>query len=228
MKFTLCSSLIIAGLYSIPAFAQPRIETIPGQEISFGRVYKGTKVSRYITVKNAGTDTLLISDVSAQCGCTAAMMSKRRLAPAETGNLSVTFFTAGYEGRVTKHVYIDSNDSTNAELEIELTAEVVQSLRPDPPALTFNVSKPDSAYVSTITFTNTTSVSIRILSVKSDFKDLEITLFRHELMPGEQTELQGTLNPMKVGSYKGTLRLETNHAAQPTIELNVFEIYRPR
>ena len=208
--------------------AQPRITMVPGPEFSFGKVYKGTKAIHVLAIKNVGTDTLIISDVSAQCGCTATILSKSNLGPSESSNLSISFATAGYEGHVTKHVYIDSNDPETSELEIEFTADVVQSLRPDPPGITFNVSNADSTYTGELTLTNTTSELIKILSVTTSLEGLNVQLFKNELMPGEQTELQATFHPVKAGMFRSTIELKTNHSAQPKIQIDVFEIYRTR
>jgi hypothetical protein len=224
MKLISIGVLLFAIISAGCVLAQPRITIVPGSEFDFGRVYKGTKAKHSLLVKNTGTDTLNITDVSAQCGCTATLMSKRAIAPNESADLSITFNTAEYDGKVMKHVYVSSNDTSASDLEIEFTAYVVQSLTPDPAAVTFMVSKADSTYTSSLTLTNSTPDAIHILSVTSVFDGLQTRLFKNELMPGEQTEMQVSLRPQKIGSYKGTLQLRTDHAAQPVVEIDVLEI----
>src|ERR1041385_3351827 len=80
------------------ALAQPKIQAVGGTTYDFGDAYTGNKVDRLITVRNIGTDTLRITDVKAQCGCTAAMMTQKSIAPGDSGKLSISFNTSGYGG----------------------------------------------------------------------------------------------------------------------------------
>ena len=208
--------------------AQPKLKLVEGNKFDFGDVYKGSKAIQIMMVKNAGNDTLNISDITAQCGCTATMISQRKLAPSESGKLSITFNTGSYSGKVTKHVYVSSNDPKTPKDTIEFYANVISALSIVPEALSFNISKGDTAYVRTITLTNTNKQSIKILSIKTTFDQIKTTLMKNELMPGEQTELQAVLRPVKPGSYQGTIELKTDHPVQPNISINVFEWYNQK
>ena len=209
-------------LFTSGVVSQPKIKAVQGTTFSFGKVYKGTKPTQIMTIKNVGSDTLKI-DVSAQCGCTATMMSKQKLAPSDSGNLSISFNTVSYNGPVTKHVYLKSNDPQEPDLTIEFTANVVQSLNPDPDRISFMISKNDSTYSKVITLTNMAKESIKILSVKTEFPDLKVSLLKNQLMPGEQTELQAVLHVFRPISNQGTIELKTDHLTQPKIDIPVFE-----
>src|SRR5947207_6851631 len=111
------------------ALAQPKIQAPGGTTYDFGDAYTGNKVDRLITVRNAGTDTLRISEVKAQCGCTAAMMTQKSIPPGDSGKLSISFNTSGYGGsRPTKQVYITSNDTSQPKLTITFNVNVVNVL----------------------------------------------------------------------------------------------------
>ena len=140
--------------------------------------------------------------------------------------MSITFNTTSYDGPVTKHVYLKSNDPEEPDLTIEFTATVVQSLYPDPNRISFNISKADSTYSKVITLTNMTKESIRILSVKTEFYQLKVSLLKNQLMPGEQTELQAVLHPYHAATYQGTIELKTDNLTQPKIDIPVFEWYK--
>ncbi len=220
--------LFLTIMSSTIIFAQPKLDIIPGVEFTMGTVYKGMSVTKELTIRNVGSDTLVVSDVSAQCGCTTTKLSRQKLAPKESENLSITFNSTGYDGPVTKHVYLDSNDPEDPEMEIEFKATVIQSLKPNPGMITFNVSRLDSSYAAEITLLNSTFQSIKILSIVTRFGGLNVSLFKNELMPGEQTVLQAILTPSREGSFQGSLVLKTDFSAQPSIDIGVFQLYKQR
>jgi hypothetical protein len=223
-RFILIASIFILTVMGL--FAQPRIQVVGGTTFNFGDVYSGTKVTHNAMLKNAGTDTLFIKDVTAQCGCTAAMTSKKILAPSDTGSISITFNTGSYTNKVTKHVYVTSNDTTTPKLTIEFSANVINVLTVSPNYLTFNIQKNDSTYVKSITLTNTSKSSVKILSVNSKVNGLKATLMKNQLMPGDQTELQAVFRPTKRETMDGIIELTTDHPNQSRIEIKVFGLPR--
>ena len=210
--------LSIAGLYG-----QPKIKAVPGTNIDFGDVYEGTKVERVVTIKNVGTDTLLISEVKAQCGCTATLMTEKKLAPSDSGKLSITFDTHNYGGqKAIKHVYVSSNDTSNAKYTIEFTANVLNVLDVAPKFLSFDSSKLESTYVKTVTISNPGKESLKILSVETKFDQMKVNLMKNQLMPGEQTQLQAVFHPTKSGTFQGSIDLTTNNPIKPKYEIKFF------
>ena len=224
----LTSALFItAVIFSTTAvFAQPKIKMVGGTSFSFGKVLKGSKPTQIMMLKNIGSDTLNVTEVSAQCGCTAAMISKQKVAPSDSGKLSISFNTAAYEGQVTKHVYVSSNDPSTPKVTIEFSANVIQAINANPSYITFNITKNDSTYSKTITLTNMTEQSVKILGVNPQLDHLEVSLLKNLLMPGEQTELQTIFRPSNKATTQGTIELKTDFAAQPSIEIRVFEWHK--
>ena len=53
----------------------PKIEVVGGSSFDFGAIHRGEKVTHVFTIKNVGSDTLFIRNVTATCGCTAAVVS---------------------------------------------------------------------------------------------------------------------------------------------------------
>ncbi len=204
--------------------AQPKLQTTP--TFSFGKVYKGSRPTQLVTVRNVGRDTLNIIDVSAQCGCTAAMISKQRIAPSDSGKLSITFNTAAYEGLVTKHVYVQTNDPSVPRMTIEFSANVIQSITMDPTYVSFNVTTLDTTCSKIIKLTNTSKQSIRIFSATSEMQGLRVSLLQNQLMPGEQTDLQLVYHPVGQTTVQGIINLKTDDPGQPDIEYRVFQFFK--
>ncbi|HUL45180.1 MAG TPA: DUF1573 domain-containing protein [Bacteroidota bacterium] len=214
LPFCLLFLLVTAG------FAQPKLKVLPEAIFDIGDYYQGQRAEKKLSVKNVGTDTLRISDVRAQCGCTATMMTDKILGPGKEGTLSITFDTHAYDGKVTKQVYITSNDASSPKTTIQFTANVMKVLTFTPDFVSFDQCKVDSTYTRLITITNpskTQSIKILSLDVKSD--QIKTSLFKNELMPGEQTQLQVTFRSDKAGTFSGSIELSTDHPLMPKFDL---------
>ena len=78
-------------------------------EHDFGKFIQGEKVSYILKFKNTGDAPLLISKVSASCGCTASKYPKEPVAPGEEARLEVTFDSSGQRGIQNKTITVLTN-----------------------------------------------------------------------------------------------------------------------
>ena len=213
--------LTILPLLAVSAFGQPKLKVLPEQTFDIGDYFKGQKAEHTLSVKNVGSDTLKISDVRAQCGCTATMLSDKILAPNQEGKLSITFDTHAYMGKVTKQVYLTSNDPASPRTTIQFTANVMEVLTVSPQMIVFDSAVAGRNMTKTVTLTNPSQkTAIKILSVDSNTGNVKATLMKMQLMPGEQTQLQAELMADKGGSYNGAITLKTDNPMSPTITIN--------
>lgn len=222
-KFSQFAVVVISIMFASNLVAQPKIEAVGGTSIELGDHYQGQKVERVVHIKNVGNDTLRIKEVKAQCGCTATLLSTKTLGPNAEGELSITFDTHNSSGRVTKQVYVSSNDTTNPKLTISFSANVLQVLTMAPPSFAFNDAKLDSTYTRTITITNPSKTDkVKILSMKSPTEAIKLSLMENVLMPGSQTQLQATFHATKSGTDRGAIELLTDHPAKPKFDITYF------
>ena len=97
--------------------------TFDEESFNFGFVPQGnTKLIHKFHLKNTGTDTLRITRVRPTCGCTAAPLEKKVLAPGEETYIKVIFRTRGYKRRTTKAVKVMSNDPNRPIVSLRFTA----------------------------------------------------------------------------------------------------------
>lgn len=212
--------LFALPLLAVSAFAQPKLKVLPEQTFDIGDYFKGQKAEHTLTVKNVGNDTLKITEVKTQCGCTATMMSDKVLAPSQEGKLSITFDTHAYMGKVTKQVYLTSNDPAAPRTTIQFTANVMEVLTVSPQMIVFDSAVAGHSMTKTVTLTNPSQkTAIKILSVDANSENMKATLMKMQLMPGEQTQLQAELNADKGGSYNGAIVLKTDNPMSPTISI---------
>jgi hypothetical protein len=186
-------------------------------------MYQGQKIGRTVTIMNIGKDTLKITGVKAQCGCTATLIDKKEIAPNDSAKLDLTFDSHSYLGKVTKQVYITSNDTSNAKITLQLTGNVIQVLKLTPPYFGFDNTKVDSEYVRIVTISNPSQEkTINITSVDTKLEHIKISLPKNTLLPGEQTQMEVRFKPVKTGSWQGVIDVTTDHPLQPKFEIRVY------
>jgi phage FluMu protein gp41 len=107
------------------ADATPRLALDP-ESWDFGRTLKNRVIEKQFTLKNVGDADLVIERISTTCGCAAALLSEKTLAPGKSAVLRVTFDTRDLEGQVERKVLLRTNDRSRDPLEIKLQATVVR------------------------------------------------------------------------------------------------------
>ncbi len=75
----------------------------------FGKVKDGEIVEKSFAFKNTGESPLVISNISASCGCTTPEWPKEPIAPGTESNIMVRFNTTGKPGPQNKTVTITAN-----------------------------------------------------------------------------------------------------------------------
>lgn len=90
----------------------------------FGKLIDGEIVTYSFKFKNVGKSDLIISNVSASCGCTATDYIKEPVKPDGEGYLKVTFNSAGKLGFQSKTVTVAANTQP-ANTVLTVTAKVV-------------------------------------------------------------------------------------------------------
>lgn len=97
---------------------------------NFGKTSEGKELSHTFVFINEGEGVLKIEKVTTSCGCAAALVSKKSYRPGEQGEIKVTFNTRGYEGEVSKYVYVESNDPKQQQKLLTVTAAIDVPPRP--------------------------------------------------------------------------------------------------
>ncbi|MDQ1150032.1 DUF1573 domain-containing protein [Sphingobacterium zeae] len=90
----------------------------------FGQVKEGAQVKHTFVLKNSGDAPVIISKVTASCGCTQPEFSKSPILPGGTSEIHVTFNSEGQVGKQQKIITIQSNAS-NGLTTVQLKGEVL-------------------------------------------------------------------------------------------------------
>jgi hypothetical protein len=101
----------------------PKIIVEPAT-FNFGSVLQNKELTKDFTIRNVGTEELVIDNVSTTCGCTVADLKSRNLKPGANTPMHVTLQTRTNVGKIVKTVMIKSNDPLKPLLEVTLQADV--------------------------------------------------------------------------------------------------------
>ena len=86
-----------------------KVEWLDGMDKDFGKIKEGENLEVSFRFKNVGDKPLIISNVSASCGCTVPETPKKPYQPGETGVIKASFNSSGKPGSQSKQVNVFAN-----------------------------------------------------------------------------------------------------------------------
>jgi hypothetical protein len=175
--------------------AQPKLELPGGSKFNLGSVYRGAMAERHITLRNVGTDTLIISRVDVSCGCTGTMISHDRIAPGDTGSLLITFNSKNFRGAVHKTVTVNSNDPSQPQAVIQFEGTVVEDVVTTPEYLWFQDAEVGARSTRMLTIKNEGKEPLLLKSFTSELRGLSVSLPAEPVQPGSTIQLPVVYTP---------------------------------
>jgi hypothetical protein len=106
-----------------PAAKGPKV-VFKEEAWNFGRAKMGADLVHEFAFKNEGDAPLKIINVETSCGCTAALVSDKKIEPGKSGKIKITFNTQGYAGEVVKYVYVETDDPVQPRVQLRISAAV--------------------------------------------------------------------------------------------------------
>jgi hypothetical protein len=119
----IAAAVVLLAASGLAQSGKPRA-VFKGTAHDFGQLKQGDVVSHEFVFKNEGGAPLIVEKVETTCGCTAALVSEKKIAPGKEGRIKATFDTRGYSGRLSRYLYIVSNDAENPRRELSVSADI--------------------------------------------------------------------------------------------------------
>ncbi|MGB2697313.1 MAG: DUF1573 domain-containing protein [Candidatus Zixiibacteriota bacterium] len=199
--------------------AQKLKKTLPASRIQlkerfwdFGHIPNCAKVSRIFQIENQGSDTLIITRVRSDCGCTHTPLSKSKIAPGEMAELELIFDPRKFHGQIQKAVSIASNDKDTPLSDIVFTAQVDlknSMVRLNPEGLLFDTLAPNQEMVEKVDVENISGSEIFISVVLQPKEFIDCGIGKLELSPGESTQINFKIRPpLPPGHFRTSMTLE--------------------
>ena len=117
------SSLTAADLEKAPVFK------VASTTVDLGKIKGSTQNEVEFKFTNEGKSDLIIRYIRSTCGCTAVQQGNAGIGikPKESSSIKAVFNSGSYNGKVTKAIYVYTNDPKNSEVVLMLNADVEQS-----------------------------------------------------------------------------------------------------
>ena len=122
IKLKIAGNVLAAGS-SVSENILPKIY-LPEIQYDFGRVKEGEIVTHTFKILNKGRATLDIKDIKTSSGCTAALISKKKIEPGYDGTIKVDFDTKNRWGKTSRTITVNSNDPEEPNKVITIYAEI--------------------------------------------------------------------------------------------------------
>jgi len=210
----------------------PKISVDPMMKDA-GTVAKGEKIETVFTVKNSGTQDLVITDARPSCGCTVASFD-RTVKPGQTGKITAAVDTKNFTGPITKTVSVVSNDPETPQLALTIKAVVKPYVEIDPTEFVrFSAIRGDTASQDLILFSSEKDFQPTVAESSQPYVKAQVAPAsdkeKLEGKTGTQYKLHVTLEPTApVGVLNAPVHVKTGVAKQPDIEIRVSGIVRDR
>jgi len=247
-QYARLASLAMAGLFVVAGLeaqaakskapapralaAAPKMEVSPETKDA-GTVAKGQVVDAVFVVKNTGGSDLIISDARPSCGCTVASFDKI-IKPGGEGKIQSSVDTKSFSGPISKSVLVVSNDPDRPQVNLFIKALVKPYVDVLPQAFVrFSVIKGDNAGQDVLLVSEEKGFRPTIAETSQPYVKAEI------LPAGDKDKIPGragdqykvrinVLPDAPEGLLNAPIRVATGVSQQPTIEIPVSGIVRPR
>jgi len=212
--------------------AAPKIEVTP-ETRDAGTVAKGQMVEAVFTVKNTGGSDLVISDARPSCGCTVASFDKV-IKPGAEGKIQSSVDTKSFSGPISKSVLVVSNDPERPQMNLFIKAMVKPFVDVLPQAFVrFSVIKGDNASQDVVLMSEEKGFRPTIAETSQPYVKAEVLPAGDKDKipgrPGEQYKVHITVLPdAPEGLLNAPIRVATGVTQQPTVEIPISGIIRPR
>ncbi|MCX6255968.1 MAG: DUF1573 domain-containing protein [Bacteroidia bacterium] len=116
------SSLSKEELENAPVFK------VASTTFDLGKIKGSTQNEVEFKFTNEGKNDLMIRYIRSTCGCTAVQQGNQGVGikPGESSSIKAVFNSGSYMGKVTKAIYVYTNDPKNSEVVLMLNADVEQ------------------------------------------------------------------------------------------------------
>jgi hypothetical protein len=215
-----------------PAVSAPKIE-VTQETKDVGTVAKGQVIKTDFVVKNVGGTDLIISDARPSCGCTVSSFDKI-IKPGQEGKIHSEVDTKSFSGPISKSVTVVSNDAERPQLNLFIKALVKPYVDVLPQAyVRFSMVKGDAANQDVILLSEEKGFKPTVKEVSQPYVKAEIApAGDKDKVPGrtgEQYKMRINVSEQAPdGLLNAPIVIATGVAQQPTIEIPVSGIVRPR
>ena len=114
------------GIVLASAFCFAQSIEFEKETIDYGTIKKGSDKERIFKFKNTGDKPLILSEVTASCGCTVPSYPKEPILPKKSAEIKVSYDTNRIGG-FSKSITVMSNDPEKGRVVINIKGNVIEN-----------------------------------------------------------------------------------------------------
>lgn len=205
----------------------------------FGTVVEGKVASHEFEFANTGNAPIVISNVTASCGCTTPFWTREPVLPGKKGKITASFNSSGRPGAFNKSITVSSNASVaEVVLTIKGTVNPKPSATPEELAQSpvfqlqatghnFGKLEKGQAAAKSLAFTNGGKSDLSIKNVSSGCGCVTFKTSKPTVKAGEKATLELRYSPRSLNQQNEVVTIFTNDLKNPTqtivLQANVVE-----
>jgi len=215
--------LLLLAAVATSLSAQPKLSVVEGTKLDLGTVSRGTVVEKRVSLKNIGTDTLIIGKVDVSCGCTGTVVSSSHIAPGETGTLLITFNSKNFTGGVHKSVSVNSNAKDSPATTIEFTANIIEEVAVSPTTIWFKDAVNGQTATATLKVKNSGKEKLTLTGFSTPLADFFLKLPSQPIDTGKTVDVVAEYKPKSAQQLiNNTVVLKTSNKSQPEVSIPIY------
>jgi hypothetical protein len=216
--------VLLVCLLASNVWAAPKI-VVEQPTFDFGEVAQGQMVNHEFNFSNIGDEPLLIEKIKSSCGCTAALVSAKILAPGEAGTVRAKFDTTRFRNVVSKTISLYSNDLEQPVAQMYIKGRIKVPVSVVPERVNLGQVAIGQTATTKLTLENHGDADLRLDEIRTNNPDLTLILPADTLPAGQSAIIDVQLTPRAgqerfsgyviipaKGSLKSDLRISV-HAA---------------
>jgi hypothetical protein len=190
--------------------------------LEFGPVIIGASRSLDLTVRNGGTDTLIVDRIATSHPDIAVDRESLSLEPAESETIEVTFNPTS-PGALEASLTLWSNDPDEAEKTVPLTGEALLPPRIRLPAASLDFGSLDvGASLSRALVVANDGPGALTVTLATESAHFMVTPEALGVPPGESREATVTFHPLAPGSHSGAVVVSSNDIHEPLVSVTLL------
>ncbi len=192
--------------------------------VDFGDMNQHESRDFQVIMTNKGGGVLVISEVTADCGCTVPTLSKMQLAPGESTPIDINFNSKQFHGPITKVVNIESNDPNSLSTTFIIQANVFSPLliEPETQRMGFSQTPIGTSVTKQVLFTATVAPELEIQAKKSRKGLFQIsTINNYEGNPQVSALVITVPEDLPAGRQRDNVRVKTNIEGKEFVDIDL-------